>query len=145
MMSGNSGNPLYKKLGYKVGQVACSINEPKEYKLWISGAPFDVIFSDLSEVNYADLIHIFCSSESDLHNMLPLAKSKLDVNGSIWVSWIKKASKNYEWSITDMVVRDFGLSIGLVDVKVCAVSDDWSGLKFMFRKEDRKRIQQERM
>ena len=55
----------------------------------------------------------------------------------IWISWIKKASKNYDGAFTETEVRTYGLQIGLVDVKVCAVDEDWSGIKFMYRKEDR--------
>ncbi|WP_428235720.1 hypothetical protein [Gracilimonas sp.] len=67
--------------------------------------------------------------------LLPL-KEKLAKDGSLWVSWIKKSSK-LTTDITGNEVRSLGLQIGLVDVKVCAVDDDWSGLKFMYRKEDR--------
>lgn len=59
------------------------------------------------------------------------------MNGLIWVSWIKKASKNYEATFLESEVRNLGLNIGLVDVKVCAVDEDWSGLKFVYRVKDR--------
>lgn len=72
-----------------------------------------------------------------MHNLFPLFKARLTKAGSLWVSWIKKASKNYDWKFTESQVRDLGLKLGLVDVKVCAVDEDWSGLKFMYRKEDR--------
>ncbi len=138
MMAGYSGTPLYKKLGYKVGQDVCLLNEPEDYKTWLHDPPFEINFRDLEDCASVDLIHIFCNNEADLHNLLPVVKPKMDMNGMIWVSWIKKASKNFKWTITDMDVRNFGLSIGLVDVKVCAISEDWSALKFMYRKEDRK-------
>lgn len=138
MMAGYSGTPLYKKLGYKVGQDVCLLNEPEDYKTWLQDPPFEINFKDLEDCASADLIHIFCKNEADLHNLLLVVKPKMDMKGMIWVSWIKKASKNFKWTITDMDVRNFGLSIGLVDVKVCAVSEDWSGLKFMYRKADRK-------
>lgn len=85
-----------------------------------------------------DFIHVFCKIEEELHNLFPPLKEKLDKNGSIWVSWIKKASKNYEATFPESEVRTLGLNLGLVDVKVCAVDEDWSGLKFVYRIEDRK-------
>lgn len=139
-MSGYSGTPLFKKLGYKPDQVVCAVNQPEGYFDWLNGIPNGIEFKDLDESESFSLIHIFCANESDLHNLLPICKNKMDINGSIWVSWIKKASKNLQWTITDMDVRNFGLYLGLVDTKVCAVNEDWSGLKFMYRLEDRKKM-----
>jgi hypothetical protein len=85
-----------------------------------------------------DFIHLFSKTEEELHNLFPPLKNKLDKNGLIWVSWIKKASKNYNATFPESEVRTLGLNIGLVDVKVCAVDEDWSGLKFVYRVEDRK-------
>ncbi len=139
MMAGYSGTPLFKKLGIKANFNVALVNEPNGYIEWLGEIPMNVSFNRLKEFDKFPLIHIFCSSEVELHNLLPLAKSKMEIDGAIWVSWIKKASKNYDWTITDMDVRNFGLHLGLVDTKVCAVNDDWSGLKFMYRLEDRKK------
>ena len=139
MMSGYSGTPLFKKLGIKADFKVALINEPEGYVDWLGEIPENVSFLNLDKSDAFPLIHIFCYNEEDLHNILPFAKTKMDINGAIWVSWIKKASKNFKWTITDMDVRNFGLHVGLVDTKVCAVNEDWSGLKFMYRIEDRKR------
>jgi len=144
MMAGYSGNPLYKKLGIKPNQTISVVNQPREYIDWLTEVPEGVIFKSLEEIEIVPFIHLFCFNEADLNNLLPIAKSKMEIDGSVWVSWIKKASRNFQWSITDMDIRDYGLKLGLVDVKVCAVSEDWSGLKFMYRKEDRKLLKQEK-
>jgi hypothetical protein len=138
-MSGYSGTPLFKKLGYKPNQKVCVLNEPNGYQEWLQHLPENVEFYSLKERASFSLIHLFCTTEAELHNLLPIAKEKMDINGTIWVSWIKKASKNYKWTITDMDVRNYGLMQGLVDTKICAVNEDWSGLKFMYRLEDRKK------
>ncbi len=139
-MAGYSGNPLFKKLGIKAFQKVCVVNQPDGYLDWLQGVPEGVEFYDLDESDSFSMIHLFCSNEEDLNNLLPILKQKMEIDGAIWVSWIKKASKNYQWTITDMDVRNFGLHIGLVDTKVCAINEDWSGLKFMYRLEDRKRM-----
>ena len=136
-MAGYSGTPLLKKLGIKAGNTILVVKEPEYYFEMLGDLPEGVLVADPDHKNPADFIHLFCKNSEDLHNLFPIFKEKLDKNGMLWVSWIKKASKNYQWTITDMDVRDFGLANGLVDVKVCAVDDDWSGLKFMYRKEDR--------
>ncbi len=137
MMAGYSGTPLAKKLGIKPGNSILFMNEPAHLFKLLGELPEDVSLVDLNHSEPVNFIHIFCRDLESLHAQLPLAKEKLDKNGMLWVSWIKKASKNYDWTITDQDVRDFGLLMGLVDTKVCAVDEDWSGLKFMYRKEDR--------
>jgi len=145
MMAVYSGNPLYKKLGIKQNQEICVINQPADYIEWLQEVPKGVVFRKLEEVIQVPFIHLFCENESELHNLLPIIKPKMEIHGAIWVSWIKKASKNYAWTITDLDVRNLGLHLGLVDVKVCAVSEDWSGLKFMYRLEDRKKMKANQM
>ena len=126
-----------QKLGIKPGYSCLFVNEPKHYREILGDFPEGFNEVGLADNEPADFIHLFCGDEETLHNQLPMMKKKLAKTGTLWVSWIKKASKNYDWTITDMDVRNFGLKIGLVDVKVCAVDQDWSGLKFMYRKEDR--------
>ena len=136
-MAGYSGTPLLKKLGIKPGYSVLFVKEPENLRELLGEFPEGAREVDANENEVIDFIHVFCRDEEALHNLLPPLKSKLAKTGTLWVSWIKKASKNYDWTITDMDVRNFGLETGLVDVKVCAVDDDWSGLKFMYRKEDR--------
>lgn len=137
MPAGYSGTPLVKKLGIKAGQNLLFVNEPKHYPELLGELPGTVTVLSHENEEPADFIHIFCEDEEQLHNLFPLSKARLTKAGSLWVSWIKKASKNYDLKFTESQVRDLGLKLGLVDVKVCAVDEDWSGLKFMYRKEDR--------
>ena len=90
-----------------------------------------------------DYIHVFAKNAKVLERKLRSVVTVLDVNGMAWISWPKKSS-GVVTNVDDGVVRRLGLAAGLVDVKVCAVDETWSGLKFMFRKEDRARIQAER-
>lgn len=136
MSTGYSGTPLIRKLGIKPGHSILIVNEPDHYMDLLGLLPDDItIIKDGSE-DLADFIHLFVQDEKALHNFFPPLKSKLDKGGMIWVSWIKKASK-METNINGNDVRDLGLQIGLVDIKICAVDEDWSGLKFVYRKEDR--------
>ncbi|MFV1885191.1 MAG: DUF3052 domain-containing protein [Balneola sp.] len=136
-MAGYSGTPLVKKLGIKTGNTVLTVNEPDHYFDMLGDLPEEINVVDMSYGEPINFIHFFCSDLETLHNLFPILKQKLDKNGMIWISWIKKASKNYDWTFTETEVRNYGLQIGLVDVKVCAVDDDWSGLKFMYRREDR--------
>tara|TARA_R110000868_G_scaffold259361_16_gene517537 strand:- start:8439 stop:8849 length:411 start_codon:yes stop_codon:yes gene_type:complete len=136
-MAGYSGTPLVKKLGIKSGNTVYFVNEPNHYLEMLGNLPEDVEIVDLNVEEPINFIHFFCRELEELHNLFPVLKEKIAKDGMIWISWIKKASKNFDWTFTDKEVRDYGLQIGLVDVKVCAVDEDWSGLKFMYRKEDR--------
>lgn len=137
-MAGYSGTPLLKKLGIKPGYRVLFINEPDHYQSLLGTFPEGVQLVSQTHPDLIDFIHVFCKTEEELHNLFPPLKEKLDKNGLIWVSWIKKASKNYEATFPESEVRTLGLNLGLVDVKVCAVDEDWSGLKFVYRIEDRK-------
>ncbi|MEQ9092252.1 MAG: hypothetical protein RIE52_14250 [Balneola sp.] len=137
-MAGYSGTPLLKKLGIKPGYKILFINEPTHYQSMLGDFPEEVELVDQSHPDRIDFIHVFCKTEEELHNLFPPLKDKIDKNGLIWVSWIKKASKKYEATFPESEVRSLGLNIGLVDVKVCAVDEDWSGLKFVYRVNDRK-------
>lgn len=136
MSAGYSGTPLIKKLGIKPGNTILFVNEPKGYPDLLGSLPEEVERVDFNHPNSIDFIHLFAENESKLHNLFLPCKEKLDKNGMLWVSWIKKSSK-LETDISERDVRELGLELGLVDVKICAVDEDWSGLKFMYRKEDR--------
>jgi hypothetical protein len=137
-MAGYSGTPLLKKLGIKPGYKIFFVNEPGHYLNMLGDFPEGVQLVSQTRPDLVDFIHVFCKTEEELHNLFPPLKDKLDKSGLIWVSWIKKASKNYEATFPESEVRSLGLNIGLVDVKVCAVDEDWSGLKFVYRVKDRK-------
>lgn len=136
-MAGYSGTPLIKKLGIKAGNSILFLNQPEHYLELLGELPERIDVVKLESIKPISFIHYFCRDLEELHNVFPMLKDKLAKDGMIWISWIKKASRNYDWTFTETDVRTYGLHIGLVDVKVCAVDEDWSGLKFMYRREDR--------
>ena len=134
-MIGYSGTPLFKKLGIKANHKVYLQNPPDNYFALLGGLPENVIFLDALN-DKADLIHIFAERAEEMENALLTLKDEIVKNGSIWVSWYKKAAK-IPTNITEDVIRNTALAIGLVDVKVCAVDEKWSGLKLVIRVENR--------
>ncbi|NAS31889.1 DUF3052 family protein [Flavobacteriaceae bacterium R38] len=132
--TGYSGKPLYLKLGIKETHRTLLINPPDEYMDWLE-IPFKVTKPSPGEL--ADVIHIFSKEEKLLKESLTKYLPLLQQDGMIWVSWPKKASK-VETDITEDTVRKNVFPLGLVDIKVCSVSEVWSGLKVVIRKENRK-------
>lgn len=136
MPAGYSGTPLAKKLGFKPGFRCCVIGAPKTYLGALAPLPEGVVFVDEISEDALDLIHIFTAERSELENLFPELKAGLKKNGMLWISWPKKSSR----LTTDLAredVREIGLAGGLVDTKVCAVDEIWSGLKFVYRVVDR--------
>ena len=136
-MAGYSGTPLFKKLGIKPTYRMRISNAPSNYRELISGVPDDALISSRIAKDI-DLWHIFTRDRRQLEQMLPDAMKKIHVDGMIWVSWPKKTSALAR-DLTGNDVRRLGLAAGLVDVKICAVDEDWSGLKFVYRLKDRAR------
>lgn len=135
-MAGYSGTPLVKKLGIREGTKLFLANVPKEYLKLVSPLPEGVkITSRIS--GDTDIVHIFSTKEDHLTKTLRASLAKLKQDGMIWVSWPKKSAK-VPTDITEDTIRKVALPLGLVDVKVCAVDDVWSGLKLVIRKELRK-------
>jgi len=136
---GYSGTPLAQKLGLKDGQRVLFIALPPELNdlrtsrhfVEMAQAGWDT-FTD-GEPGY-DVIHGFTTSRAVLENAAKPLMDEIDRDGAIWISWPKKASK-VATDVTEDVIRDVVLPLGLVDVKVAAVSEVWSGLKLMIRKE----------
>ncbi len=136
-MAGYSKNPLYKKLGIKDGYNCLIYNTPDDYFDLLGSIPSESEFTDeLGSSSSYDFIHVFVTSATRLESNLKYWKSALKKDGSLWISWPKGGSE-ISTDLNGNVVRNFGLQNGLVDVKVCAVDEDWSGLKFMYRKKDR--------
>lgn len=134
-MAGYSGTPLVKKLGIKSGFQMFAKDPPQDFGKLIGGLPEGVkLHSKLSA--HLDYVHVFTKSQSELAKFLPKAKKAVAPAGMIWVSWPKKSSK-IETDITEDVIRKICLPMDLVDVKVCAVDETWSGLKLVIRKEKR--------
>jgi len=131
-MAGYSGTPLAQKLGIKPGDTVLSIDAPKEYRAWLGDLP-DVRFVSNPPKAGADVVHLFVTALAELKEQLPRARSAMKNGGALWVSWYKKSAK-IPTDVTENAVRDGALKTDLVDVKVCAVSDQWSGLKLVVRK-----------
>lgn len=130
---GYSGTPLHKRLGITPGCKVCARNAPEQYRDWLAPLPDGVQFqARLSGAT--DIVHLFCDRKADLARQLDAARATLKPDGAVWVSWPKKASK-VPTDITEDTIRELCLPIGFVDVKVCAVSEVWSGLKLVIRKE----------
>lgn len=132
--SGYSGKPLYQKLGIKQDSFVRLVNVPEPYLNWLE-APFSL--KSPGEDEKADVLHIFSDSRELLADCLQSGVSEIQQNGMIWVSWPKKASK-VPTDVTEDTIRELAFPLDLVDVKVCSVSDVWSGLKLVIRKEKRK-------
>jgi hypothetical protein len=131
--AGYSGTPLAQKLGLKLGMRLWFLNMPGSVRAEIDrdAPPLELLDTPEPPV---DLAHIFVTScaalDCELRMLLPLIAR----DGTIWVSWPKKASR-VDTDITEDVIRAVALPLGLVDVKVCAVDDTWSGLKLVIRRE----------
>ena len=137
MPAGYSGTPLAKKLGYKPGFHAFVDGAPDNHQDLLAPLPDDVTFVARLD-NDLDMIHLFTDSKRNLAAKLKRYIKKIKPNGMIWVSWPKKASK-VPTDITEDTVRDTALALDLVDVKVCAVDEVWSGLKLVIPVAKRKK------
>ncbi|MEL6140353.1 MAG: DUF3052 domain-containing protein [Bacteroidota bacterium] len=137
MPAGYSGTPLAKKLGIKAGFHYLIENGPDHYFDLFSDFPDDAVLNEDRQAENLDFIHFFCQYEVDLHQSIPKLKPLLKSTGMLWVSWPKGKSK-LETDLKREPIREYILGQGLVDVKVCAVDEDWSGLKFVYRLKDRK-------
>ena len=135
-MAGYSATPLWKKLGYRTGLRAVVQGAPAGYKALLA-LPSDVTvsFGKAIEKDLA-FLHVFTASRAELAAALRVVRKAMAPDGIVWVSWPKKAS-GIPSEVTEDTVRELALPIGLVDIKVCAVDDTWSGLKLMIRKSER--------
>jgi hypothetical protein len=133
--AGYSGTPLVQKLGIKSGTVIALLGAPDGFDDLLVGLPDDVTIRRRSQ-GHLDLAMSFQTERAVLEQRLPTILKALDKAGSLWVAWPKKASK-VPTDITEDTVREVVLPIGLVDVKVCAIDPIWSGLKVMWRRENR--------
>lgn len=134
-MAGYSGTPLARKLGLGAGREAIVLQPPRPYETIVSPLPDGVKVRSRLHPG-AEFIHCFSRSQADLTRRFPRLASALADQGMLWISWPRKSS-TLAGDLDENIVRQIGLSQGLVDVKVCAVDDDWSGLKFVRRIKDR--------
>jgi hypothetical protein len=137
-MAGYSGTPLIKKLGIKSGFEVAFLNAPKNFAKQLELPP-GVKITSPSNNKDLDLIILFVTSHKTLSSVFALYSERIKPAGMLWVSWPKKTS-GVQTDLNENVVRDIGLASGLVDVKVCAIDEVWSGLKFVFRLKDRPQL-----
>jgi hypothetical protein len=135
-MAGYSGTPLTKKLGFKESFRAGLVNPPAGFQKELDPLPGDVEIIVGRLPKPLDLIILFTDSQRTLKKEFKSLARKLAQNGMLWIAWPKKTS-GLATDLSDNSVRQIGLDSGLVDVKVCAVNDIWSGLKFVYRLKDR--------
>jgi len=135
MPAGYSGTPLINKLGIKENFSIRLVNDPANYLKLLGKLPTGITFVQ-NDREPADFIHFFVTRSTILKKQLPSLKKQLKKSGMLWISWPKKSSK-METDVDENFIRDTGLAAGLVDVKVCAVDETWSGLKFVYRLKDR--------
>jgi len=133
-MAGYSGTPLIKKLGIKPGH-RLWVQAPEDYWKWISPLPEGVTVLERAGASI-DFVHLFVTGRKAFEKEVLRLKAKLKPDGMIWISWPKKASK-VETDLDENIIRNFALNNGLVDVKVCAVNEVWSGLKLVIPVKDR--------
>ena len=134
--TGYSGTPLAKKLGIKQGFKIRVFNQPAYYYDLFSDLPTGI--RELRDKkSKKDFIHYFAKNTAQLNKDIKQLRQEIEENGMIWVSWYKKSSK-IETDLNENIIREIALSNGLVDVKVCAIDENWSGLKLVIRLKDRK-------
>jgi hypothetical protein len=131
--AGYSGTPLVAKLGIKSGARAQFLNAPSDFSRTLGDLPDEVSQVSRGEIDFAI---VFVKKARELPKKFAALRDRLASNGTLWVSWPKKAS-GVPSDLSENVVREIGLEAGLVDVKVCAIDATWSGLKFVWRLRDR--------
>ncbi len=129
---GYSASPLPKKLGIKDGHCVLLLGAPEGYAASLEPLPAGVEFTNRAGP-MVDLAQVFVTRREDLARQLGALRKQLKPDAALWVSWPKKASK-VPTTVTEDTVRELALPLGFVDVKVCAVSEVWSGLELVVRK-----------
>ncbi len=130
--AGYSGTPLAKKLGIIEACHVVAIQAPDNYLALLEPLPANVAFGrKVSKTT--NIVHVFSDSKADLERHLQKLRTDIQADTAVWVSWPKKTSK-VPTDITEDTIRQIALPLGFVDVKVCAVSEIWSGLKLVIRK-----------
>ena len=130
--AGYSGTPLAKKLGIAPGGCVLLLDAPAALADWLDPLPEGVRFEKRASPA-VDVAHLFVADRDALAKRLKALRGQLRADAALWVSWPKKASK-VPTTVTEDVIRELALPLGFVDVKVCAVSEVWSGLKLVVRK-----------
>jgi hypothetical protein len=136
MPAGYSGTPLAKKLGLKPDDLVSLVDAPAGFRKLLEPLPAGLRFVTRFDKG-AQVVQVFAMRKAELAKVLATCRKSLAPDATIWVSWPKKAAK-MDTDITEDVIRAVALPMGLVDIKVCAVDETWSGLKLVLRKELRK-------
>lgn len=131
--AGYSGTPLAKKLGIKEGGSVVVLGAPDGYRDFLAPLPDGVAFGSRVMAS-TDIVHLFVTQSEELAGQLAVLRHAIRSDAAVWVSWPKKASK-VPTDVTEETIREVALPLGFVDVKVCAVTAVWSGLKLVIRKE----------
>ena len=136
-MAGYSGTPLPKKLGIREGHRVAFIGAPTTFDATLGAPPEGVtVARGVRGVHTFDVIVLFAKAMADLEKRLARSAEALAYDGGLWIAWPKKAS-GVKTDVTEDRVRARGLAIGLVDNKVCAIDETWSGLRLVYRVENR--------
>jgi hypothetical protein len=130
---GYSGTPLARKLGIRGAQRIMLLGAPESYVELLKPLPEGVVFEGAAN-RMTDIAQIFVTEKAKLTSQLRVLRRTLRTDAAVWVSWPKKASK-VATDITEDTIREVSLPLGFVDIKVCAVTEVWSGLKLVVRKE----------
>ncbi len=133
MQSGYSNTPLARKLGFKPGQRALFVDAPGDFAELLGELP-DGVRILARAADGLDVVLLFVRERRELQRRLPGLHARIAADGMIWVAWPKRASK-LQTDMTEDVVREIALPRGLVDIKVCAIDETWSGLKLVIRRE----------
>jgi hypothetical protein len=135
-MAGYSGTPLLNKIGIKPGHAVLLVDAPRDFASTLVDLPERAML--MTKVAHFDVAIVFVVAETALGEQIRQLRPFMEQDGMIWAAWPKKAS-GVASDLNENRVRDLGLAAGLVDVKVCAIDDTWSGLKFVIRVADRKK------
>ncbi len=136
-MAGYSGTPLPQKLGIKAGHMVALVDVPEGFREIIVPLPDDVsIFDGLPKSGKLDVIILLTMRRAELRTKFKAAAKRLQPAGGLWIGWPKKSS-GVATDVSENLIRDIGLAAGLVDNKVCALDETWSGLRFVIRVADR--------
>jgi hypothetical protein len=136
-MAGYSGTPLAKKLGIKADHLVALLEAPSDFEQTLTDLPHGVeIVSSLKNRTPFDVIIYFTKSENELGRLFQTIAKRLAPAGGLWIAWPKRTS-GVETDLSENRIREIGLATGLVDNKVCAIDETWSGLRFVIRLKDR--------
>lgn len=135
MTAGYSGTPLPRKLGISEGTTVITIGAPDTFETTLGALPDGVELTDRPQI--ADLFIVFATTAADMEQRFGLAMARIPADGAIWLCWPKKAS-GIATDITEQTLRDLFLPTGMVDNKVAAIDEAWSGLRFVVRRANRR-------